>query len=189
MNPLQRYPFCAVVGRELSMQFGADSYAARREIRSCHIGNGRSCYHHERKVFPEKKSYAMISHARACKKMEQTHFPRVNLVTAEGILVITHLGSIAGETCRRLMIQLDPWESGWWIRLMWVTCLVCRKTAFYLRACGVCEVSTYNVLKSRQNGSHLCAGEIEKKLPSLVRLNCLVATDVLTALTIPYTIK
>lgn len=49
---------------------------------------------------------------RACKKMEHTHFSRVDLVTAEGILVGTHLGSIAGRTCRCLMIQPDPWESG-----------------------------------------------------------------------------
>lgn len=126
VNSLQRYPFYAVGGREWSMQSGADSYAARREIRSCHIENGRSCYHHERKVFPEKKSCAMISLlnclsnvgiqvtaiTRACKKMEHTHFSRVDLITAEGILVGTHPGSIAGRTCRCLMIQPDPWESG-----------------------------------------------------------------------------
>lgn len=61
VDSLQRYPFCAVGDRELSMQSGADSYAAKREIRSCHIGNGRSCYHHERKSFPANKSYTMVS--------------------------------------------------------------------------------------------------------------------------------
>lgn len=101
------------------MQSGADSYAARREIRSCHIENERSCCHHERKVFPENKSCAMISLlncpsdvgiqgtaiTRACKKMEHTHFSRVDLVTAEGILVSTHLGSIGGGSCRCLIVR------------------------------------------------------------------------------------
>lgn len=45
--------------------------------------------------------------------MEHTHFSRVNLVTAEGIVVNTHLGSIGSEICRCLEIQPQLWECGW----------------------------------------------------------------------------
>lgn len=38
--------------------------------------------------------------------MERTHFSRVNLVTAEGILVGTHLGSIGGGIVVVYDIQL-----------------------------------------------------------------------------------
>lgn len=37
--------------------------------------------------------------------MEYTHFSRVDLVTTEGVLVGTHLGSIGGGNCRWLIIQ------------------------------------------------------------------------------------
>lgn len=60
-DSLRRYPFCAVGDRELSMQSGAGSCAVRREIRSCHIGNGRSCCHHERKASPANKASAVVS--------------------------------------------------------------------------------------------------------------------------------
>lgn len=61
MDSLQRYPFCVVGDRELSMQSGADFYAVKREIRSCRIGNGRSCCHHGRKVSPVNKANAIVS--------------------------------------------------------------------------------------------------------------------------------
>lgn len=48
----QRYPSCAVFGKEQSMQFGGDSCAGGRGTRSCRSGNGRSCCRHERRACP-----------------------------------------------------------------------------------------------------------------------------------------
>jgi hypothetical protein len=85
------------------MQYVEDSFVEEREIRSCHWQIGRSCYHHGHRACPVpsyRQPFDAIVIAQAKSKTSRTpwildtratYLAWVDLITAEGIVVGTHL--------------------------------------------------------------------------------------------------
>lgn len=158
----QRYPSCAGDGREQSKLSGEGSCAGGKGIRTFHSGSGRSCCRHGRTAYPVSRKTNLSTNIliyrfcigdgfdRSCSlsrpsvgarefiervvwREDKTHLSGVDLLTAERIVVGTHLER---ERCATGWDEMLSIGVGWLSRIG-LFGGVLRETGTILWWCGV----------------------------------------------------